>query len=235
MNNNNNGSGSPFVNKLTALYLDKIAPEQRLDVIETFVDTAADSSISNKAKNRIAIALDFYAAKNDLSDEDYDEIDAFYDNTVDKDIVQQNMIPMPNSEKEALDIFAATAKGQKFLYLEKYFTHLASDIFIQMLPYYIGETLILYEEKTISKAQYHRLWNIFNGHADKEDIQDYFSETHDFFIENFGSAEFHQELQTNIALRDNIATDWLIFMQEHSDINGDELMDRTFYLMSSEE
>lgn len=223
-------SGSPFVNKLVALYLANVDPKNHLDVIETFIDTVAEDNFSHKARSRVAIALDFYASKNELLDDDYDEIDEFYENIVDKGVVQ-----MPNTPEEALARFTAADNVEKFLLLKEYFTYLSGHIFSQMLPYYIGEVMILREEKVFTRLQTNDLWRTLNSHSHKAALQEYFLNTHDMEVKDFMAKSFQNELFKNIELRDNIATDWLIFMQDHSSQDGDELMHRVFGLMSSEE
>ena len=204
--------------------------ENRLDVIETFIDTVAEDNFSHKARSRVAIALDFYASKNELLDDDYDEIDEFYENIVDKGVVQ-----MPNSPKEALERFTSADNVEKFLLLKEYFTYLSGHMFSKMLPYYIGEVMILREEKVFTKIQINDLWRTLNNHSHKAALQDYFLNTHDMDVQDFTARSFHLKLIRNIELRDNIATDWLIFMQDHSNQDEDTLMHRVFGLMSTEE
>ena len=226
--------GSDFVNTLTALYLSSVDDNKRVSAIETLVDTAEDEKYSQGVKYKVAVALDFYAASNDLAASDYDEIDACYERNVEtKFIIQDTVNIMPHSEKDAIFIFLSSAQDKKFPYLKEYFLKLAPELMAKTIPYYLGELLILIEEDIISDNQYFDLWMAMRESRNIQVIQNYLSEKHHLNNVDLMSDGLHNILRGDVTVRDNIATDWLIFMQEHSEEDEEDLMKRVFRLMSS--
>ncbi|MEM6603006.1 MAG: hypothetical protein AAF621_03055 [Pseudomonadota bacterium] len=236
---------SSFVNTLTELYLASATNEQKEGCLEGLIDIADDMDYPEIARRRVTTALLLYRKKNPVSRIITHEINALVEKNFPDDNKKTSKEDTSSSlslEKKMqkhmrastidtktkakrrkkrdiniIDQLYACSDDETLAFIIDNISSCSAGGIEKNLAFYLGHIVYMFETGIVSKKDIATFWQALEASENTDTIKDYMQDYYDIALNNLTDEELLNIITSPCDTREDIVSDWLLYMQEFSD------------------